>query len=585
VEIAAAGRVQITATGLVKTAAARLAKPTTARLAKPTSTAARLAEGQRKACVISFGVSPCTLPPVGMRKEVNRVFKDSTIYGVGAMIPRAVAVVLTPIYTTYLTRSQYGVMSFVIMLASMLGTLMFLGQTGSLILFYRPSSEDAEHRRELLFNVFWFTMLFGGVVLGICYALGPRYAHLVTGSNAIPFYPYLSIALLIAYLGLPQAMQQSINRAQGQPKLYTGLALAAFAVNTLVTIYFVVVLRQGAYGSLKGNLAAAVVMLPIALVIIVRRWTPHFSARLLWRSLRYGLPLVPHYFAGWALTYIDRWLLLRLSTAAQVGLYSLAYNVSMILNLFCVSINTAWAPIYYDLADTAEGRAQLPRLTTVYSAVVTAIAIAYTLVAPDLLLLLANRRFHAAVSVVPVVAGGYYFFALYMVVSTPIFHRKKTMWAPIISGSAALLNVGVNLALIPRYGMFGAAWATLVAYFFMFLLARLLAARLSPGTYETRSLIVLIATYCIALAASIGLIEVGLPIVIDLLVKASLVPVLFALLLLFRVATPAEMRAVLHRPTRRRPMSERDEAEIAARQVEEVASMTDDTGFAPDNRP
>jgi O-antigen/teichoic acid export membrane protein len=145
--------------------------------------------------------------------------------------------------------------------------------------------------------------------------------------------------------------------------------------------------------------------------------------------------------------------------------------------------------------------------------------------------------------------------------------------------------VGVNLALIPRYGMFGAAWATLVAYLFMFLIARLLAARLSPGAYETRSLVVLIATYCIALAASIGLIEVGLPIVIDLLVKASLVPVLFALLLLFRVATPAEMRAVLHRPTRRRPMSERDEAEIAARQVEEVASMTDDTGFAPDNRP
>ena len=272
-------------------------------------------------------------------------------------------------------------------------------------------------------------MLFGGVLLGICYLLGPRYAYLITGSRAIPFYPYLSIGLLIAYLGLPQAMQQSINRAQGQAKLYTVLALSAFGVNTLVTIYYVVVLRQGAYGSLKGNFAAAVVFLPISLWIIVRRWKPRFSLAQLWRSLRYGLPLVPHYFAAWVLTYIDRVLLMHLASAAQVGLYSLAYNVSMILNLFCASINTAWAPIYYDLADTAEGRAKLPRLTTVYSAVVTSIAIGYTLVAPDLLLLLANRRFHAAIAVVPVVAGGYYFFALYMVVSTPIFHKEDHLGA------------------------------------------------------------------------------------------------------------------------------------------------------------
>ena len=68
------------------------------------------------------------------------------------------------------------------------------------------------------------------------------------------------------------------------------------------------VLCQGAYGSLKGTLAAAIVMLPIALVIIVRRWEPRFSARLTLRSLRYALAR-PHYFSAWALTYIDRFLL------------------------------------------------------------------------------------------------------------------------------------------------------------------------------------------------------------------------------------------------------------------------------------
>jgi len=521
-----------------------------------------------------------------MRQEVKRVFKDSSIYGLLGMITKAVGVILTPVYTAYLTRTDYGIMSYVLMLASMVGTLMFLGQTGSLILFYRSTSEEAEQRRELLFNVFWFTMAFGGLLMVIAYALGPRYSYVITGSRSIPFYPYLSIGLLIAYLGLPQAMQQAINRAQGHAKLYTSLALMGFSINTAVTLYFVVIKREGAYGSLKGTLAAAIVMLPIALVIIVRRWKPRFSRRLTMRSLRYGLPLVPHYFAAWALTYIDRFLLLQLSTAAQVGLYSLAYNVSMVLNLFCAAINTAWAPIYYDLADTPEGRAKLPRLTTVYASVVTALAIGYTLVAPDLLLVLANRRFHAAVSVVPVVAAGYFFFALYMVVSTPIFHRKKTGWAPVISGAAALINIGVNLVLIPPFGMFGAAWATLIAYAFMFLIARVISERLDQGIYENRNLVVLIGTYAISLAASLALIQVHLPIVIDLLVKAALLPFLIAILVLFKVTTIAEMRSALRRPKRRRrPLDESDEAQLAAREAEEVAASTDDTGFSPDNRP
>ena len=158
------------------------------------------------------------------------------------------------------------------------------------------------------------------------------------------------------------------------------------------------------------------------------------------------------------------------------------------------------------------------------------------------------------------------------------------MGADHLGQRGGLINVAVNLVLIPRYGMFGAAWATLIAY----LLhvpdrARALGAPESRH-YENRNLAVLVAIYGVALAASIGLVEVRLPVVIDLLVKAALAPFLFGILFIFRVATLAEMRAALRRPKRRRPLTESDEAEMAARQAEEVAGMTDDTGFAPDNR-
>ena len=286
------------------------------------------------------------------------------------------------------------------------------------------------------------------------------------------------------------------------------------------------------------------------------------------------------------LTYIDRFLLLQLSTAAQVGLYSLAYNVSMVLNLFCASINTAWAPIYYDLADTPEGRAKLPRLTTVYASVVTALAIGYTLVAPDLLLVLANQRFHAAVSVVPVVAAGYYFFALYMVVSTPIFHRKKTMWAPIISGSRGGDQRGREPRADPavrhvRRGLGDARRLPLHVPD----RARALRSGSTRASTRTATWSVLIATYGISLAASIGLIEVHLPIVIDLLIKAALLPVLIGILILFKVTTIAEMRGALRRPRRRARFPRATRPSSRHARPKRSAASTDDTGFSPDNRP
>lgn len=523
-----------------------------------------------------------------MLKEVKRVFKDSTIYGLGSLIPRAASIVLTPIYTTYLTQSDYGVMSFVMVMTSMVGTLMLLGQQGSLVYFYRSTAVHADERRELLFNVLWCVALFGALLLGLGFLIGPERAEQLTGTNTIAFYPYLAIGLLTAYLAIPQALQQAVNRAQGHARTFTLFALGLFALNTAFTLYFVVAQREGALGSLKGHLVATAVLAPIALIVVLRRSRARLRLAALGRSLRYGLPLVPHYFAGWALTFIDRFLLLRLSTTAEVGLYSLAYNFGMALNIVCAAINQAWGPIYYDLADTEDGRRTLPRLTTVYTTAVTAFAIAYTFLGPDLLRLLANERFHAAAPAMPIVAGGYFFFALYMIVSTPIFHARKTSWMPFISISAAALNVAANLVLIPRYGILGAAWATLVAYLFMAIVARILSQRVQRGIYEDRKLVLLVAIYLVSMALSALLVSYKLPILLDLAIKTVLIPANLALIVVLRVARVSELKAVLRR--RRAPRKGRggsgaaaDQIAEEARRAEEVSTSTDDLGGSADD--
>lgn len=517
-----------------------------------------------------------------MFKEIKRVFKDTTVYGLGSMLPKAAGIILVPIYTRFLVPADYGLMSLATMVTSMVGTIMLVGQNGSLTLYFRATQTEGneEEIRSLLFSVVAFVMLFAGVIFGLAMVFGPSAAPHLIRSKAFTFNPYLVVALSTAYLGLPLALLQAVNRARGQAATHTAFQLTSFALNTAFTLYFVVAVRQGALGSLKGTLAAAMLLALPALVLLAREMRPAFSWKWLRRSLVFGLPLVPHFFAGWILTFADRYMLERYTTLREVGLYSLAYNISMVMNLVSVAINQAWGPIYYDLAGREDGRKMLPRLTTVYAAVVTAAGMAFMLLARELLLFLAASRYHEAAGVVPIVVAGYWGFAMYSVVSTGIFYAKKTGWVPLISAIAAAFNIGLNWWLIPRYGMFAAAWNTFAAYLLMAAISRVVSGRLSPVGFEDARLAKTAAIFLGVFAAGLGVTALGLPLLATVVLKLVVLAIGLAAFVALDVITPRELRQALDRVRARRGrLAPDEEAALAALSEETAGHTADDTGF------
>jgi len=299
----------------------------------------------------------------------------------------------------------------------------------------------------------------------------------------------------------------------------------------------------------------------------------------------FGLPLMPHYFAGWILTFADRYMLERYRSLTEVGLYSLAYNVSMILNLVASSINQAWGPVYYDLAGTEEGRAKLPRLTTIYAAAITACAMVYMMLARELLLLLANVKYHAAADVVPIVAAGYYFLAMYMVLSTGIFYAKRTKWVPVISAVAAALNIGLNLWLMPAFGMWAAAWNTFVAYALMALIARVISGRLVPGSFEDGPLLRLVALFLVMFAGNLAIGALPYGAIVALVLRVLLLLIGLSAFLWLDIVSLAELRSVIERVVgqRRGTRTQEEEAAVVA-QSSEIESSGGDPWVGPSSQ-
>src|ERR687896_1484606 len=114
--------------------------------------------------------------------ELRRLGKHSAVYGLGGLVSRILAVLLLPLYTRYLSPSDYGKVETLIALTTVLGIALRMGIHSAFFRFYFDSAEP-EHRRRLLRTSFWFTMGMATAGLAAGLLLSAPIADLLFGSS------------------------------------------------------------------------------------------------------------------------------------------------------------------------------------------------------------------------------------------------------------------------------------------------------------------------------------------------------------------------------------------------------------------
>lgn len=207
-----------------------------------------------------------------------------------------------------------------------------------------------------------------------------------------------------------------------------------------------------------------------------------FSFPLLKKLLAYGLPMMIVGVGETLLATADRYLLGYFRGAAEVGIYAAGYSIANVgVHLIYSALLLAAFPVivqtYLKAGDQETGRL-LHRVTAVYCLVLLPAVAGISALANELIALFLGSAFHEAVSIVPWIAGGSFFLGLIMYAYKP-FQLKERMLAMFIPLSLAfLVNLGLNIALIPRWGISGAAWATIGGYLSYFAVAWWMGQRL-----------------------------------------------------------------------------------------------------------
>ena len=258
-------------------------------------------------------------------------------------------------------------------------------------------------------------------------------------------------------------------------------------------------------GVLYAELITSAVLYVVLMGSLLRRVGVRVSRQDLKAMLDYGLPLIPSGLGAWILVMADRWILLRLMDTGAAGVYSLGYKFGMVIQGILVGpLQLAWLPFLFSSARKPGIAETYTRVFTYFLAVALFAALALSALGEELVLVMAASTFHDAYKVIPLVALSYVLYGCYFQMAAGIYVEGKTRRSAILMVVGAAVNVGLCFALIPPFGIMGAAVATLVAYALLPVGAYFLSRPLYPVDYEWGRVIKLVLVTALVFAACLA---------------------------------------------------------------------------------
>lgn len=417
-----------------------------------------------------------------MFSQLLRLSRHSIVYGLGAAASYVVAFFLIPVYTRYLTPADYGGLEILQTTLSILSIIFVMGLTAALFRSYF-NYEDEEKRKTVVGTTFIFLTGTSLLFLLVLMVFAGSFSTLLFGSVEYTFYFRVIFLTLFFDVGIVVAF--SVFRAREESKKYAIFALIRFLATAGLNILFVVVLHKGVLGILLGGLIAAFLLYSISVRSIIKNAKPSFSIAELKEMLSFGLPLVPAGLAAWIMTMGDRYFLQFLSTPTELGLYSLGYKFGMVIQALIVGpFGLAWGPFLWSTAKEKNAKEIYSSVLTYFALVGMAVALVLSVLAKQVLEVMAAPPFYGAYKVIPLIAVSYVLYGCYQILATGIILEKKTKYVALIVGAGATVNLGLNYLLIPSYGMMGAAVATVISYLLLPVGSYFVSKRYYPIKYE-----------------------------------------------------------------------------------------------------
>ena len=460
---------------------------------------------------------------------------------------------LLRLYVQYLSMEDYGILALLGSVEAVTKLFFRWGVDGSFMRFWYDCPDDRA-RQRLSSTLFFFLLGTNGLLLAASVAISP---WLSTWLGASGYTLALQLVLLNTFAIGFTFIPFHVLRMQQRAREFSLLAFARSAATLVLRLVLVVGFGFGVMGVVVADLVVTAVLLTV-MVPMVRAADPAcvLARRPARVAVRSACPRVPHGFAQQVIAVGDKFILTFFVPTSEIGLYAMGVSVGLIQKVFLAAFEYAWAPFYYATVREPGAERVFSTVTTYGVALLALMTAGLSAIAADLLDVVTHGQYTAAAGVVAWTSLGVFFQGVYLMTSIGLNITRRTEYYPVATAISAAANIGLNVLLIPRYGIMGAAYANGVAYAAQATIAYHFSQRFYPVRYESRRLARVVAAAIVAYAAGRALPTMA-PAIGVFVRGATVVAVMAAGLWLGGFFRPEELRVLerFRRPraTRRQP--------------------------------
>jgi len=397
-----------------------------------------------------------------MKNKYQQLGKNTILMLISNFSSKFLVFLLLPLYTYCLTTTEYGVSDLIFTTVNLLYPLLTLLMTEAILRFALDKNSSLDNK-----NIFTISCFISGIGFIILVFLSPILANILE----IPSYTFY---FLIYYLAtIIYLLFSQFAKGIGAVKEFAISGVLNTFLTIIFNIIFLVIFKLGIVGYILSYVLG---MLISSLYLFIKLKYKDYLLSLkemdkikLKEMVKYSLPMIPNSISWWISNSSDKYILSYFCNFAITGIYSVSYKIPTLLTTFSSVFVGSWQLSAVDEFGSEENIKFHKEVYSNYSAIVI-FGVAWLILFSKIIskILFASEYFDAWQPAC-ILLFAFLFNTLSSFLGTIYTSAKKTMYLFLSTLIAALVNIVLNILFIPKYGMNGAAFATLVSYFIVWL--------------------------------------------------------------------------------------------------------------------
>ncbi len=429
---------------------------------------------------------------------LKRFFKNTIIYGIAAVLPRIITIVLLKLKTNVFGTKTFAVDVEYYIYAAYFNAFLTYGMETAFFRFFTKEKEKGKVVSTAFISLLFTSLFFLLVGLYFSNDISIYFGF----ANPIHFQILILTIVLDTLVVIPYAYLRVTNRPVqfsffkvGHVVIYAflvffflGIApkyqlkLPEFLISTFGDSSISVV-----YVFLSGVIASFITF--VIMIPIIFKFKFAFDLHLLKRLLVYGLPIMAISLAFVTNENLDKLLLPKYLGKSEMGIYAACYKLGVFMTIFVMAFRMGAEPFFFNQADkknAKESYAIILTWFTIIGAIFMFVIVAYIKLFANLII--GNEEFLQALQIVPIILLANLFLGIYANLSIWYKLTDKTKYGMYISVFGAILTILLNIIFIPKYGYMASAWATLAVYASMTFISYFLGKKYYPVPYNLKKI-------------------------------------------------------------------------------------------------